>query len=57
MTNVFTWTEDYQIYVTTDPFEAGSAVVRSDAAMIIHSGQLFTLTEFGTRKVGKTNYH
>ena len=55
MTNVFAWTEDYQIYVTTDPFEVGSPVVRSDAAMIIHSGQLFTLTEFGTRKVGSSD--
>ncbi|KAH8594848.1 hypothetical protein B0O99DRAFT_594903 [Bisporella sp. PMI_857] len=51
MTNVFSWTEDYQIYLTTDPFESGAPVIRSDAAMVIHSQQLFTLTEFGTRQL------
>lgn len=51
MTNVFSWTEDYQIYVTTDPFEVGAPVVRSDAAMVIHEQQQFTLTEFGTRRM------
>ena len=51
MENVFTWTEEYQIYVTTDPFEAGAPVVRSDAAIAIHEQQLFTLTEYGTRQV------
>ena len=51
MHNVFSWTEEYQIFVTTDPFELGAPIVRSDAAIAIHDKQLFTLTEYGTRQM------
>jgi hypothetical protein len=51
MRNSFTWQEQYEIEVTTDPFQLGAPVVRSDAAMVVHSHQLFTLTEFGTRQI------
>jgi hypothetical protein len=50
MTNIFFWTEDYQIHVTANFFEAGSPVTRPDVgyeAVAIHSQQLVTLTELG----------
>jgi hypothetical protein len=58
MTKIFSWTEDYQIYVTANFFEAGSPVPRPDAgheAVAIHSQLLFTFTELGQRQVTTGN--
>jgi hypothetical protein len=55
MTNIFSWTEDYQIYVIANFFEAGSPVTRPDEAVAIHSQQLVTLTELGQRQVTTAN--